>query len=199
MVSKFNCKTKAFLNHILLASLEKSVLRESGTHNKTCLARWKNSAFMVWAVLQDTSEYICSELCLVVQSITVYDSRSDMSNSLWCQAMLPPRLFFPWNSPGKNTGVVCHSLFWLSRPGIEPGSPALQRGKPYNCVCVCVCVFIYRFVSACPTNYRLIREYQNHAKVGIKYKHSKWWEFTSVWRAIRNSENIQTISTEVFQ
>ena len=143
MVSKFNCKTKAFLNHILLASLEKSVLRESGTHNKTCLARWKNSAFMVWAVLQDTSEYICSELCLVVQSITVYDSRSDMSNSLWCQAMLPPRLFFPWNSPGKNTGVVCHSLFWLSRPGIEPGSPALQRGKPYNCVCVCVCVCLF--------------------------------------------------------
>ena len=155
MVSKFNCKTKAFLYHILLASLENSVLRESGTHNKTRLAGWKNSALMVWTVVQDISEYICSELCLVVQSITVYDSCSDMSNSLRCQAMLPPRLFFPWNSPGKTTGVVCRSLFWLSRPGIEPGSPALQRRKPYNCVCVCVC--IYRFVSACPTNYRLIR------------------------------------------
>ena len=194
MVSKFNCKTKAFLYHILLASLEKSVLRESGTHNKTCLARWKNSALMVWAVLQDISEYICSELCLVVQSITVYESCSDMSNSLWCQAMLPPRLFFPWNSPGKNTGVVCHSLFDFPDLGLNLG---LLHYIGESLITVCVCT--YRFVSACPTNYRLIREYQNHAKVGIKYKHSKWWEFTSVWRAIRNSENIQTISTEVFQ
>ena len=34
------------------------------------------------------------------------------------------RLLCPWNSPGKNTGVGCHSL--LPDPGIKPWSPALQ-------------------------------------------------------------------------
>ena len=34
----------------------------------------------------------------------------------------------PWNSPGKNTGVGCHSLSPgdLLDPGMEPRSPALQ-------------------------------------------------------------------------
>ena len=33
----------------------------------------------------------------------------------------------PWDSPGKNTGVVCHFLLQgISIPGIEPGSPALR-------------------------------------------------------------------------
>ena len=45
------------------------------------------------------------------------------------------------NSPGKNTGVGCHSFLQgnLADPGTEPGSPALQAdslpsepsGKPY--------------------------------------------------------------------
>ena len=46
---------------------------------------------------------------------------------------LPPygltRLFGPWNSPAKNTGVGIHSLLSpgdFPDPGIEPGSPALQ-------------------------------------------------------------------------
>ena len=48
----------------------------------------------------------------------------------------------PWNSPGKNTRVGCHSLLQsnLSDPGIKPGSPTLQAdslpseppGKPKN-------------------------------------------------------------------
>ena len=34
----------------------------------------------------------------------------------------------PWNSPGMNTGVGCHSLLQgnLPDPGIKPLSPALQ-------------------------------------------------------------------------
>ena len=37
-------------------------------------------------------------------------------------------LYSPWNSPGKNTGVDCHSLLHgdLPNPGIEPESPVLQ-------------------------------------------------------------------------
>ena len=33
-----------------------------------------------------------------------------MSDSLQPHGLYPARLFCPWNSPGKNTGVGCHSL-----------------------------------------------------------------------------------------
>ena len=33
-----------------------------------------------------------------------------MSDSLWPQGLLPTRLLCPWDSPGKNTGVGCHSF-----------------------------------------------------------------------------------------
>ena len=38
----------------------------------------------------------------------------------------PARLFCPWNSPGKNTGVgSCSLLHWdLTNPGIKPRFPA---------------------------------------------------------------------------
>ena len=55
----------------------------------------------------------------------------------------PSRLFGPWNSPGKNTGVGCLSLLkgTLPDPGMKPRSPALQadylptelQGKPVLC------------------------------------------------------------------
>ena len=32
-------------------------------------------------------------------------------DSLWPHGLLPARLLFPWDSPGKNTGVGCHALF----------------------------------------------------------------------------------------
>ena len=42
--------------------------------------------------------------------------------------MEPTRLLCSWDSPGKNTGVGCHSLLQgnLPDPGIKPRSPALQ-------------------------------------------------------------------------
>ena len=33
-----------------------------------------------------------------------------MSNTLWPNVLQPTRLLSPWDSPGKNTGVACHSL-----------------------------------------------------------------------------------------
>ena len=47
--------------------------------------------------------------------------------------MWPSRLLCPWDSAGKNTGVVCHFLLQghLPGPGIEPASlmsPALAGG-----------------------------------------------------------------------
>ena len=38
-------------------------------------------------------------------------SHSVMSNSLQPHELQPTRLLCPWNFPGKNTGVGCHSLF----------------------------------------------------------------------------------------
>ena len=43
--------------------------------------------------------------------ITVCVSCSAMSDSLQPPRTVPARLLCPWNSPGKNTGVGCHSLF----------------------------------------------------------------------------------------
>ena len=36
--------------------------------------------------------------------------RSVLSGSLLLHGLWSPRLHYPWNSPGKNTGVVSHSL-----------------------------------------------------------------------------------------
>ena len=37
-------------------------------------------------------------------------SHSVVSNTLWPHGLWPARLLCPWDSPGKNTGVGCHSL-----------------------------------------------------------------------------------------
>ena len=46
-----------------------------------------------------------------------------VSNSLQPQELQPIRLLCPWNSPGKNTGVGCHSLLKGVFPtqGSNPG------------------------------------------------------------------------------
>ena len=41
--------------------------------------------------------------------------------------LYPARLLYPWDFPGKNTGVDCHFLLQgnLPNPGIEPASLAM--------------------------------------------------------------------------
>ena len=41
----------------------------------------------------------------------------------------PPRLFYPWDSPGKNTGVGSHSLLQEIFPiqGSNPGLPHYRQ------------------------------------------------------------------------
>ena len=48
-------------------------------------------------------------------------SRSVVSDSLWPHGLQPARLLCPWDFPGKNTRVGCHSLLQgnLPDPGIE--------------------------------------------------------------------------------
>ena len=51
-----------------------------------------------------------------------------MSDSLRPHGLGPTRLLCSWNSPGKNTGVGCHSLLQgiFLTPGIEPTYPPLE-------------------------------------------------------------------------
>ena len=50
---------------------------------------------------------VCVCVCVCVSCSVAPDSLE--SRSLW-----PSQLLSPWNSPGKNTGVGCHSLFqWI--------------------------------------------------------------------------------------
>ena len=47
----------------------------------------------------------CLSTCILACSVI-----SVMSNSVLPHELKPARLLCPWNSPGKNTGVGCHSL-----------------------------------------------------------------------------------------
>ena len=44
---------------------------------------------------------------------------SIMSNSVWPHRWQPTRLPYPWDSPGKNTGVGCHFLLQCMKVKIE--------------------------------------------------------------------------------
>ena len=62
----------------------------------------------------------CKYTC--IQHLDTCVSHSVMSNSLQQHGLKPARLLCPQNSPGKNTGVDCHSLL----KGIFP----TQRSNP---------------------------------------------------------------------
>ena len=56
-------------------------------------------------------------------------SHSVVSNSLQPSGLYPARLLYPWDSPGKNTGMGCHALFREIFPtqGSNPGLPHCRR------------------------------------------------------------------------
>ena len=49
-----------------------------------------------------------------------------MWDSLHPYGLQPTKLLYPWNSPGKNTGMECPPPGDLPKSGSEPGSPALH-------------------------------------------------------------------------
>ena len=73
----------------------------------------------------------------------------------------PSRLLCPWDSPGKDTGVGCHSLHQRNFP-TQGSNPGLLHHRQvlyclsyrevlyiHVCVCVCVCVCIYICMYVC--------------------------------------------------
>ena len=76
-------------------------------------------------------------------------SCSVISNSLWSHGLYPTRVLCPWNSPGMNTGVGCHSLLQrifltqgsnLGFPHKQADSLLSEPPRKHVCVCVCVCI-----------------------------------------------------------
>ena len=77
---------------------------------------------------------------------------SVVSDWLWAHGLLPARLLYPWDSPGKNTGIGCHSL--LQGIFLIPGSNSVlpyyrqilyclgHQGSPTYTMCICVCVCV---------------------------------------------------------
>ena len=55
-------------------------------------------------------DYLFPHFFLVITGMCVSVTCSVMSDSLWCHGLKPTRLFWPWDLPGKNTGVGSHFL-----------------------------------------------------------------------------------------
>ena len=70
-------------------------------------------------------------LRVLTQSENADVSRSVVSDSWWLCGLWPARLFCPWNSPGKHTGVGCHfpPPGNLPDPRIKPKSLCLLHGQ----------------------------------------------------------------------
>ena len=62
--------------------------------------------------------------------------RSVMSDSVRPHIRQPTRLPSPWDSPGKNTGVGCHSLLQCMKVKIESevAQSCLTHGDPMDCL-----------------------------------------------------------------
>ena len=73
-------------------------------------------------------------------------SCSVVSNSLQPHGLQPARLLCPWNSPGKNTGVGCHSL--LQRIFLTQGS----NQSLLHCRQILYCLRYQRSPKECSNN-----------------------------------------------
>ena len=89
-------------------------------------------------------------------SVYVCVGCSVVSNSLWPHGLWPTRLFRPWNSPGKYTGVGSHSLLqgnFLTQGlnlDLLHGRQILyhlsHQGSPYVCVYMHTHIYIHRYI-----------------------------------------------------
>ena len=98
-------------------------------------AELSGKLYIIWIDLKMFGFIVCVCVCVCVSvcvCVCVCVSHSVVSNSLRLHAWtVTHHLLGPWSSPGKNTGVDCHSLLQGifpggEDPGIEPRSPELQ-------------------------------------------------------------------------
>ena len=103
--------------HLLSRASRVSPLEVQGP---CCSPRWSPppaARFGTWGGLKTREVNPNLHLCV---------NHSVVSNSGLPRGLSLARLLCPWDSPGKSTGVGCHSLPGdLPNPGIKPRSPAL--------------------------------------------------------------------------
>ena len=78
--------------------------KESGSESVLMIFKNNSQVYVCACVYVYTCMYVCAHVC---------DSRSVVSDSLWPHGLLSARLLCPWDSPGKITGVGCHSLLQM--------------------------------------------------------------------------------------
>ena len=116
----------------------------------------------------------------------VCSATSVLSDSLWLYGLFPTKLPFPWDSPGKNTGVGCQALLqgvFLTQGSKShlPSSPALQAdslpteqpGKPQTKVEMKV-----KVAQSCPALCDLM-DYTVHGILQVRIL--EWVAFPFSW------------------
>ena len=63
-----------------------------------------------WVEVREPERLLISHPLLIENNV----NHSVMLDSLWLHGLWPAKLHCPFNSPGTNTGVGCHSLLWGS-------------------------------------------------------------------------------------
>ena len=105
----------------------------------------------------------------------VCDHHSVVSNSLRPHGLQPTRFLCPWNSPGKNPGLGCHSLL----QGIFP-TQGSNLGLPH-----CRQIFFYHLSHQGNTN---------NVEFSIKYRDEDSLSYlTSNWKPRRDFSKMLTI------
>ena len=88
--------SKNFVNNKAISVLLRSTLQ----------SQFQECSFMSWFLTLWSIDFVW----LVLHDLKVCVSCSVMSNSLQPHELQLARLLYPWDSPGKNSGVSCHYL-----------------------------------------------------------------------------------------
>ena len=96
---------------------------------KVCRVHWGCSSPRMVILSSAKGEIMFIDLDHINSSSQVKWNCSVMSDSLQPHGLEPARLHFPWDSPGKNTGVGCHFLLQGIFPiqGSNPGFPHCRQ------------------------------------------------------------------------
>ena len=100
-----------------------------------------------WTRLSDWKITICVCVCACVTQLCL---------TLRPHGLQPIRLLCPWNSPGRNTGVGCHSLLQGIFPTQGQNLGLLHYRQILYClslrefhIYMCVCIYIYVYENIC--------------------------------------------------